>query len=309
MACNAILVWFMSQRVLDALGAWLWLLQLPGCSVCFSLLLDFLLFVMVTHLLAYVHGQRHVDRIIVDKVSDALSDIVDLRKLDEHRDVFIESLVVWVVVPRDYWQATLRLQHVGGRRVVNDHGIFHVAPELGHVLHKHSVYERAVLSEEPFRRVSFRIHLIHQRISVLEQSAFYQRNPHLLLTGRLCRWPPRSSQPSAAGNTRLRGVSGHKCCRRGHLYLREWCSRDWGSFRTDYAPRSHRDPRRGSSDLSDARVGDQASPFLTQRICSLSKTWSLSAWGNFTHKEMDLIATRKALDKFREQLYPNQLTM
>ena len=300
MACYAVLVRFMSQRVLDALRAWLRLLQLPGCSVSFSLLLYFLLFVMVAHLLAYVHGQRHVDCIVVDEISDALSDIVDLRKLDKHRYVFIESLVVWVVVPWDDWQATLWLQHVGGGRVVDDHGILHVAPKLRHVLHKHSVYKWAVFSEEAFRRVSFWIHLIHQRISVLEQSEFYIWNPHLLLTERLYRWQPRSSQPSAAGSTRLLGVSEHKCCRHGHLCLREWCSRDWGSFRTDYAPRSHRDPRRGSSDLSGAQAVDQASLCLTLRICCPFETWSLSASGNFTHTEMAPITARKALNNFRE---------
>ena len=300
MACYPILVWFMSQWVLDALGAWLGLLQLPSCPVSFSLFLDFLLLVMVTYLLAYVHGQRHVDRIVVDEISDTLSDIVDLRKLDKHRDVFIESLVVRVVVPRDDREATLWLQHVGGWRVVDYHGIFHVAPKLRHVLHKHSVYKRAVLSEEAFRRVSFWIHLIHQRISVLEQSAFYKWNPHLLLTERLCRWLPRSSQPSAAGSTQLLGVSGHKCCRRGHLYLRGWCSRDWGSFRTDYGPGSHRDPRLGSSDLSGARAVDQASLCLAQRICSPFETWSLSVLGNFTHTEMAPITARKALNNFRE---------
>ena len=228
----------------------------------------------------------------MDEISDALSDIVDLRKLDKHRDVFIESLVVWVVVPRDNREATLWLQHVGGGRVVDDHGIFHVASKLRHILDKHSVYERAVLSEEAFRRVSFRIHLIHQRIGVLEQSEFYKLKPHLLLTERLCRWPPRSSQPSAAGSTQPLGVSEHKCCRRGHLYLLEWCSPDWGSFRTDYEPVSHRDLRQGSSDLSGAQAVDQASPSLAQCICYLFGTWSLSALGNFNHTEMAPITAR-----------------
>ena len=74
-----------------------------------------------------------------------------------------------VIVPRYDGQTAFRLQHVGSRRIVNDDSIFHVSSDLGHILDKYSVDEGAVLTEQSDRRVTFRIHHIHQRVRVLRR--------------------------------------------------------------------------------------------------------------------------------------------
>ena len=118
----------------------------------------------------HCHGVADREGVIPHEARDRLSAIIDLGHLDQHGNVIEEAAIVRVVVPRDDGQAALGLEHVGGGRVVDDDGVFHVATELGHILDKDSVDEGAVLSEEPRRAVLLWVHFVHQGVSVLQKS-------------------------------------------------------------------------------------------------------------------------------------------
>lgn len=117
----------------------------------------------------HAHGVRDVDLVVADEDRRGFSHVVDLRQLDQHGHVVVEGPVVRVVVPRHDRQAALRLQHVGSGRVVDDHGVLHVAPQLAHVLDEHAIDEGAVFAEESRRAVPVRVHHVHQRVSVLQE--------------------------------------------------------------------------------------------------------------------------------------------
>ena len=156
-------------RTLNSLWAGLRLFQLPSSTFGLSLL-DPLLFIVFPNLLAHTHRQSHVYRILVYEVSDAFTNIINFRQLDQHRYVFIEGSVLHVIVPGKDWNSTLWLEHIRSWWVIDDHRVFHVAPERRHIFDKHAIYEGAVFSEETLRAVSFGVHLVHERIRILYNS-------------------------------------------------------------------------------------------------------------------------------------------
>ena len=114
------------------------------------------------------HSVTHGESVVADESGHGLAHVIDLRHLDEQRDVVVEGAVVRIVVPRHDGQAALRLQHVGRGRVVNDDGIFHVSSDLGHILDEYSIDKSAMLAEESHGGVAFRIHHVHQRVRILQ---------------------------------------------------------------------------------------------------------------------------------------------
>ena len=75
-----------------------------------------------------------------------------------------------VIVPRDDGQATLRLQHVSSRRVVDNDCIFHVPTHLSHILYENSIDKCAMLTEESDGRVALWVHHIHQWVRILSRN-------------------------------------------------------------------------------------------------------------------------------------------
>ena len=63
-------------------------------------------------LLEDVHGDIHIDLVVLDEISDGFPHIMDLGHLHQHWHVFIEHSIRHVVVPTQDWKAALRLQHV-----------------------------------------------------------------------------------------------------------------------------------------------------------------------------------------------------
>ena len=124
----------------------------------------------VTDLGRNFQGMAELERVLTHKSGHCFTHVIDLRHLDQDRNVIVESTVVWVVIPGDNWEAALRLEHVGGRRVVDDHGVLHGPAQLAHILDEDAVDEGAVLAEEAVGAVAHRIHHIHQGVRILKLS-------------------------------------------------------------------------------------------------------------------------------------------
>ena len=78
--------------------------------------------------------------------------------------------VLRVIIPGDNRHGLLGLQHVGRRRVIEDHAVLWVAAQPRHVLGEHAIYVGAVLAEQSHRAKSARVHLVHQRLGILRQT-------------------------------------------------------------------------------------------------------------------------------------------
>ena len=114
------------------------------------------------------HCVRDRESVISDETCDSFSHVTDFTQLDEHWNIFVKRSVVRIIVPRDDWQATFRLQCIRRWRVVNDDSILHWSAQLGHILHENTIDESAVLAKQTTRCPPMRIHHIHQWISILD---------------------------------------------------------------------------------------------------------------------------------------------
>lgn len=59
------------------------------------------------------------------------TDVINLSECFKQRDHFKETLIVWVIVPRQDWHCILWMEVVSIGRVVNNHDIFHRTAQQG----------------------------------------------------------------------------------------------------------------------------------------------------------------------------------
>jgi hypothetical protein len=70
-----------------------------------------------------IHSLAYGKCVGADEASDGLSHISNLAHFNEDGNVVKQGAVLRVFIPRQDWQALLRLQHVRSRRVVNDNRV------------------------------------------------------------------------------------------------------------------------------------------------------------------------------------------
>ena len=120
-------------------------------------------------LCANMHGLLHVETVVSHEFGDHVSNVMNFRHLNEQRNIIKQDSVVFVIIPRENGQATLRLQHVRSRGVVDENRIFHVTAQHRHILHENSLHEGAVLSEQTSCAEALSVHLVHERVRILAQ--------------------------------------------------------------------------------------------------------------------------------------------
>ena len=175
--CSPLLLRFPLTRVVTLLATVRLLIQqlyllllVLGLLLFLQLLLeDLLLLVLelpfallpVQNRVAHHLGAEEVNGVVAHEVLDGVAAVVDLAELDEERDQVEELLVLHVVVPGDDWNGLLGLQHVGGRRVVEDYCIFWTSADLAHVLGEDTLHVGAVLTEQASCAEAVGVHLVH----------------------------------------------------------------------------------------------------------------------------------------------------
>mmetsp|Transcript_44799 Transcript_44799/g.59494 ORF Transcript_44799/g.59494 Transcript_44799/m.59494 type:complete len:325 (-) Transcript_44799:719-1693(-) len=170
--------------VLQLLAQLLFLLEGDLLSCALLLMAPLLLQVFpLANLRDDAQGCADREGVVADEAGDGLPAVVDLGHLNQHGNVVEEASILRVVIPRNDGQTALRLQHVGGGRVVDDDRIFHVPADLGHVLHEDAVDEGAVLAEEPRCAVALGVHLVHQGVRILGKRG--RVNDHFIILGHL----------------------------------------------------------------------------------------------------------------------------
>lgn len=92
--------------------------------------------------------------------------------------------VLRIVKPRQYWNSVLRVEDVGGRRVVQDQGFVELTAEATQVFHITALIEDARFTEETSPKHTALIQQVRHRVCILskassEQNTFKQF-PHPL---------------------------------------------------------------------------------------------------------------------------------